>query len=130
MRTKEIGDWGEQLAATYLEQQGFRILERQYRTKSGEIDIIARSGKTIVFVEVKTRRRTSYGKGVQSVDYRKQRRIIGAAFIYVQNQGISHTHMRFDVIEVYGEGSWSGDTVRIEHYENAFEVHAISSVFL
>ena len=130
MSTKEIGDRGEQLAAAYLQRQGFRILERQYHTKVGEIDIIARQGTLIVFVEVKTRRPTSYGKGAQSVDYRKQKRIAGAAFIYAQKEGLLHSHMRFDVIEVYATGALDGGDARISHYENAFEVQHMSSMFL
>ncbi|BEU87666.1 YraN family protein [Selenomonas sp. TAMA-11512] len=130
MNVKEIGNRGERLAAQYLERQGFRILERQYRTRTGEIDLIARQGAVLVFVEVKTRHPSGYGRGAQSVDRKKQERIARTALIYAQKMGTLHSSMRFDVIEIHLAGETDRDSVSISHYENAFEMQQMSSMFV
>lgn len=77
------GQTGENLAATYLLQQGYIIVERNYRTRWGEIDTIARSGDTIHFFEVKTRYSSEYGHPFEAVSYRKRRNIQRAAWAYL-----------------------------------------------
>ena len=96
---------------------GCRILERNYRMKYGEIDIIAEDYGTIVFVEVKTRRSISYGTPAQAVNYRKQNKIIQMAQIYLRQRRIENRPCRFDVIEVYAvRGDW-----QVHHIKGAFE---------
>lgn len=117
MNTKPLGNAGEDRAAEYLESHGCRILERQYRTPAGEIDIIARDGRTMVFVEVKTRRSTRYGTPAQAVGFRKRQKIIRSAEWYLTRQDLCDIPCRFDVIEVY---SMHGD-VHIRQFKGAFE---------
>ncbi|MBR4720264.1 MAG: YraN family protein [Clostridia bacterium] len=97
MTTKQIGDFGETEACKYLENQGIRVLKRNYRERGGEIDIIAKDGDTIVFAEVKTRVSKQYGTPAEFVDYKKQEKILKTAIGYL---GTDDVNMRFDVIEV------------------------------
>ncbi len=122
MNTKRIGDRGEEEAAAYLEQKGYVILERQYRTPLGEIDLIARDGRTLAFVEVKTRRNERFGSPSSAVGWEKQRRIIRAAMWYMNQRQGDVPPCRFDVVEVYAppEGAW-----KVRHLENAFEADGI-----
>lgn len=117
MTKKDFGDQGEEAAARYLEQHGCRILERQFRTKVGEIDIIAEKGGELIFVEVKTRRPTHFGAPAQAVGRTKQQRIFRTAFLYVQKHGFEERACRFDVIEILA----AGESYTVRHYENAFE---------
>lgn len=118
MTTKMIGDFGEEAAAEYLEEKDYEILERNFRLKFGEIDIIARSEDCLVFVEVKTRRSNMFGEPSEYVDYKKQQRIKKAASVYAN---VENTYMRFDVIEVFYEQK-DGNIylTSINHIENAF----------
>ncbi len=122
MNTKRIGNRGEEEAAAYLEQKGYVILERQYRTPLGEIDLIARDGRTLAFVEVKTRRNERFGSPSSAVGWEKQRRIIRAAMWYMNQRQGDVPPCRFDVVEVYAppEGAW-----KVRHLENAFEADGI-----
>lgn len=120
MNRKGLGNRGEETAAAYLEQKGYAILERQYRTPVGEIDLIVRDGKTLVFVEVKTRRSARYGQPAAAVGWEKQRRIIRGAMWYMMNRQRQREAppCRFDVVEVYAapDHAW-----KVRHLENAFE---------
>ena len=122
MSTKTVGDRGEALAADYLEQKGLSILERKYRTPVGEIDLIAREGRTLVFVEVKTRKGMRYGRPAAAVGREKQRRIVRAALWYTIRKQGEMPPCRFDVVEIYAPsgGSWS-----VQHIEGAFEAEGI-----
>ncbi len=118
MITKDIGDFGEGAAARYLEDEGYEVIKRNFRTKSGEIDIIAEIDGCIVFVEVKTRKSSRFGEPSEYVDFRKQQRIHNAAAVYADSV---NREMRFDVIEVFYEERRSGMEVsKINHIENAF----------
>lgn len=97
----KVGDRGEQAAADYLQSAGYDILERKYRSKIGEIDIIAKRNNVLVFVEVKTRRNTTYGFPAEAVTYRKQRKIINTACCYLQHIHNTNVCCRFDVIEIF-----------------------------
>ena len=102
---KEIGDKGEELAVRHLKRQGYKILERNFSVhKIGEIDIVARDGEYLCFVEVRLRSRTDFGTPAQTVTPEKQRRIISTAQCYIRNKGLENTYIRFDVVEVYGDG--------------------------
>lgn len=115
------GAWGERAARTYLAQCGMDIVVCNYRVPGGEIDLIAREGEYIVFVEVKTRRNADYGRGCAYVTLAKQRKIIDAARRWLYEYACD-LQPRFDVIEVYGR---EGDIVppEIVHWRAAFEAH-------
>ena len=99
--TYQTGIAGEIIAENWLqEQHGMRSLERRFRTKAGEIDLIMQDGDTLVFVEVKTRMNASPGTGLLAVDRRKQKRLANAARLYLILKGYNRCECRFDVIEV------------------------------
>lgn len=104
----------ERLAAEFLERNGFRILERNFYCRQGEIDLIAEAPERIlVFIEVKYRKDEKYGLPGEAVHYRKQTRIRKAAQVYLyQNRGFEHMECRFDVISILGN--------EIKQIENAF----------
>lgn len=119
--TYDQGQSGENSAANHLRLRGYRILERNYRVHSGEIDIIARRGATLVFVEVKMRRSRRRGSPLEAVHVRKIQRISCAAATYVQAmrpKGVKT--YRFDVMGVGPERNLLG-MLKVEHLENAFE---------
>lgn len=114
----ELGDRGERMAEEYLKKKGYRIIERNFRGRYGEVDIIARQGETVVFVEVKTRSGKQFGTPKEAVDPRKAKRIIKASQEYLQSEGsVEDTSMRFDVIGI----SIENDAPVYEHIEAAFE---------
>jgi len=118
MNTKEIGNFGEDKACEFLESQGITVIKRNFHARCGEIDIIAKDGETIVFVEVKTRLSKEYGAPSEFVDYRKQEKIIQTALYYLGNDD---TDMRFDVIEVmYKLSKDSMTVIEINHIKSAF----------
>jgi putative endonuclease len=94
------GRQGEVLAVEYLKQQGYRIQQQNYRCRSGEIDIIAWDGSTLVFVEVKAKGQLRFGAPQVMVDWRKQQKLVRVAMTYVQQQGLSNTPVRFDVVAI------------------------------
>lgn len=100
----------------YLQRQGIRILERNYRTPVGEIDIIARKGKTLLFIEVKTRRTPAFGTPQEAVGPTKQRQIVRTAQWFLASGQGRGLQPRFDVLAVRPEEG----SARIEHIENAF----------
>lgn len=113
---QSLGRWGEECACAYLRERGFQILERNLRTPLGEIDLIARQGRSLVFVEVKTRRTTHFGVPQESVTARKQRQIIRSAQWYLGNGRFAGLQPRFDVVAVLAAPSGP----RIDHIANAF----------
>ena len=115
---KEFGALGEKLAAGYLKKNGYKILCKNYKNKLGEIDIIARDGGEIVFIEVKTRSADPYLSGVYSVDRRKQFHIMRTASLYMSEKKLS-LQPRFDIIEVEINRS-TGELVKVGHIKCAF----------
>ena len=97
---KDLGFSGENLAAQFLRRHGYRILEQNYRCSAGEIDIVAREGDTMCFVEVKTRRNLNYGSGFEAVSKAKQRKIIHAALLYMNQHRLEECPVRFDVVSI------------------------------
>ena len=93
-----IGALGEEAAALALRKKGYRIIERNYRSKMGEIDIIAKDGDYTCFVEVRLRKNNSFGSPADSINEGKRRRIIRTAQLYAIEKGIFDTPMRFDVV--------------------------------
>jgi putative endonuclease len=123
--TKELGDEGEEIAARHLESKGFCIVERKFRSKVGEIDLIATCGRLLVFCEVKSRRCLVYGAPVEAIDKTKIRHIRRVASWYLtQKMRIKVLYddfdIRFDVIEVVFVSKAEGEDVVIDHIENAF----------
>jgi putative endonuclease len=115
---KALGKWGEEQAEQYLLRKGMRIVERNWRIGRGEIDLIAWDGRTLVFVEVRTRAGLTFGTAAESVDWRKQRRLRELALHYLQNTRARSSDIRFDVITVfYDKGQ---RTAEIVHYAHAF----------
>lgn len=117
MDSKELGHFGEAYTATHLADLGYRIIARNYRSRYGEIDIVAEQGDTVVFVEVKARRSRIYGEPKEAVGIRKQQKLIRTAMIFLQENNWEERACRFDVIEVV---FLPNGTVRVEHIENAF----------
>ena len=95
-----LGARGEDMAAAHLQGLGYRIVERNVRTRYGEMDIVARDGETIVFVEVRTRRSTSFGTPEESVTPRKRRRLARLALSYIQERELGENAWRVDVIAI------------------------------
>ncbi len=95
---RDLGDFGERVAAAHLEAKGYRILERNFRTREGEVDIIAERGGTLVFAEVRTRRGEALGSAAESVTASKAARILAAAQAYVQGAEGCPADQRIDVI--------------------------------
>lgn len=116
MQRSEVGRRGEDLAARYLEARGWRILERNYRRREGEIDIVARRGGLLAFVEVKSRRSCAYGVPAEAVTYPKRARIRTLARLFLAERRPGADTVRFDVVEV----RWAEGQARINHLEGAF----------
>jgi len=95
-----LGKWGEDLAADYLRQRGYRIINRNFRTRAGEIDIVCRRGPLLVFVEVKTRKGNAYGSPEEAITPAKQRQIRQLALAYLENNKPTFEELRFDVIGI------------------------------
>lgn len=112
------GAWGEKAARLYLKKRGWHTTATNFRTRFGEIDIIAENAQYVIFVEVKTRKNARYGPACEAVTPAKQAKIIAAAQAWLQEHS-TEKQPRFDVIEVYGEES-ALVPPRINHLENAF----------
>ena len=106
------GRWGEDLATKLYRRQGYEILDRNWRSKTGELDLVVRLGATIVFSEVKARRNDDFGPASAAVGPAKQRRIRQLAVEWLRAQGIGAESIRFDVVAITG--------VEIELIEDAF----------
>jgi putative endonuclease len=118
-RNKTLGARGEEIAASYLRGQKFTIIERNFRCKSGEVDIVARDGKTFVFVEVKARSSLSFGSPQASVTPFKQRQISKAALTWLAKKRLQDVSARFDVIAIILKDH---EVPQIEHLRNAFDL--------
>lgn len=114
MNKRAVGNSYEKRAGAYLEQQGYEVLEYNFRSRQGEIDIIARDGEYLVFVEVKYRRNAAMGTPFEAVDWKKQRIISRTASYYCLTHGYGETMpCRFDVVAVQGD--------EIQVLKNAFD---------
>lgn len=110
----ELGTWGEELAAVYLRQKGYVIIDRDWKSGHRDIDIVAVDGDEVVFVEVKTRRNRLYGEPEDAIDYRKLRNLQLAINIYVRAKRISRS-FRLDVVTIVGTPD--GREPEINHIE-------------
>ena len=118
---KDIGTYGENLALKHLTNKGYKILEMNYRSKYGEIDIISFYNNLIVFVEVKSRYTNSFGLPMESVTYSKQKQIIKLSSYYVFKNKLYNFNIRYDVIEVLFNKL--NNSLYINHIEDAFRCY-------
>ena len=114
-----LGKAGEELASRELERRGYAILARRYRCRSGEVDIVARDGPTLVFVEVKARGSSAYGSASEAVTSLKRRRIVQVALDYIARHRLDGCPCRFDVVSI-GPGP---PGLPIEIVQNAFDAN-------
>ena len=114
MNNIEKGRLGEEIALKYIISKGGTIVEKNYRTKMGEIDLIARMHGELVFVEVKSRSNINYGYPCEAVNYKKKRKITNVAKYYILDNSLEDISVRFDVIEIYLTDK------KINHIVNAF----------
>ena len=120
MRTRDLlGPWGEALAAEYLRKKGCRIEAMNYRTRLGEIDIIAANRRYLIFCEVKLRKTADFAAAREFVDARKQQRLRSTALVYL-SQHETNLQPRFDVIEIYAPNGTATKEPQINHMEDAF----------
>jgi putative endonuclease len=111
------GSQGEAAAARYLEKQGYEIIKQNYSIHGAEVDLIAKKGETLCFIEVKTRKSDDFGLPEEFVFYKKRKKIIRAARVFCGQRKYADMYIRFDIVSVVYEGS----EVKINHIENAFE---------
>lgn len=116
-----LGQHGEQMAAQYLQQQGYRIQQQNYRCRQGEIDLIAWDGSTLVFVEVKTKGQTRFGSPQAMVDVPKQKKLVHVAMLYIQQHRLPHVDVRFDVVAIT---LLPGAPAKVTHVPAAFSPSA------
>lgn len=114
MNNVQKGKLGEEIAQKYLISKGGKILEKNYRTKIGEIDLIVKLNGELVFVEVKSRSNINYGYPSESVNYNKRRKIVNVAKFYILENCLHNISIRFDVIEIYLKNN------KVNHIINAF----------
>jgi putative endonuclease len=112
------GQTGENTAADFLTGNGMKILDRNFRCPPGEIDIIAKDGQAIVFVEVRTRQAKGFRTPEESITFRKRTRLIRAAQWYLKQRKLYNLSARFDVVTI----RWNGENPEINWIVNAFEV--------
>jgi putative endonuclease len=117
LHRQELGKTGEDLAVDALASRGYAILDRRYRTRHGEIDIVARDGETTVFIEVKARATVEFGTAAEAVTPQKQRRLVSMATDYLARHRLLERPCRFDVVAVDGVGAGAVTTV----YRSAFQ---------
>jgi putative endonuclease len=100
MSSKLVGEKGEEIAVKYLKKKGYKIVERNYQSRIGEIDIIALDKNTLVFIEVKSRYSQRYGDPIEAVDNRKKEQISKMAKMYLNRKRLWHLNCRFDVVSI------------------------------
>ncbi len=124
---KSLGDRGEDAAARFLKRQGYHILARHFDSPLGELDIVAVDGRTVVFVEVKTRRSDDAGRASDAIDSRKEQRMTQAALGYLKSNRLLEYSARFDVVAITWPENMRKPT--IEHFKNAFSAVGVGQFF-
>ncbi len=114
---RRLGNWGEGVAAIQLEAEGYAIVARNWRCAVGEIDIVARDGETLVFVEVKTRRGRAYGAPEEALTPRKAQKLLQLGAQYVYEQALGDINWRIDLVAI--ELDARGLLLRCDHVRNA-----------
>jgi putative endonuclease len=115
-----LGDRGERFAVRHLKRAGMKIVARNYRNRFGEIDIIARDGQSLVFVEVKTRKSNAAGTPLEAVDETKQAKIIQVAEAYLKQRPLADRSVRFDVIGIVWNQDEPASQPELTHVRHAF----------
>jgi putative endonuclease len=126
-RTPTFGELGERRAVRFLRRRGYKIIATRHRSRYGEFDVIAVQGRTVVFVEVKTRRADGGITPAEAVDLTRRRRMTRAATAYLKSHALLDCPARFDIVEVV----WPGGVKRpmIRHHENAFPAEGRGQFF-
>lgn len=126
-RPPPLGQRGERAAARFLRRRGYHVVARGERDRIGELDLVAVDGRTVVFVEVKTRRSHDAGHPAEAVDEAKQRQLTRLALAYLKRHGLLEYASRFDVVAV----TWPNKVRRpqIQHFQDAFEAHGEGQMF-
>ncbi len=119
-KNKEIGNWGEEIAVQFLKSQGYQIIERNFRSSQGEIDIIAQDGIFLVFVEVKNYSFNNLGSPFGALRKSKRESLVHAAQTYLFKKDIKNTYCRFDVLAIYRPRHGEA---KIDLLKNAFQVN-------
>ena len=119
-KSELLGSWGESVAADYLRKKRYSVLECNYKTRYGEIDVIAKKKNTVVFVEVKMRKSADFAQAREFVDYYKQKRLISSAEYWIAVNDLDMQY-RFDVIEIYAPQGIETKSPEIVHWEDAFQ---------
>jgi len=114
VNNRRLGKLGEDIAVKYLRKNGYQIIERNFRNKLGEIDIIAREGDVISFIEVKSRGSEQFGSGLEAIDKRKMRKLSQVALTYIKLHSLEDVMCRFDVLALSDS--------KIDLIKNAFEL--------
>ena len=118
MNRRSLGQSGEEIAWEHLHRAGYALVERNFRSRFGEIDLVVEHDGVIVFVEVRSRRGNRFGNALESVGWRKQRQIGRMAAEFLARRRLLDRRARFDVVAV----EWQDAGARIDHVENAFEL--------
>jgi putative endonuclease len=113
-----FGELGERIAERWLRRQGWRVLQRRFRSGHRDIDLVVERDGTVAFVEVKARRGSRFGDPVEAVNWNKQRQLVKSAVTWIDRHGRPSESYRFDVVGVLIEG----ERVRVRHIANAFSL--------
>jgi putative endonuclease len=113
-----FGELGERIAERWLRRQGWRVIQRRFRSGHRDIDLVVERGGTVAFVEVKARSGAQFGDPVEAVNWNKQRQLVRSASVWIERHGKPSETYRFDVVGVLVEG----DRVRVRHIPNAFSL--------
>jgi len=115
-----FGELGERIAERWLRRQGWRVVQRRFRSGHRDIDLVVEREGTIAFVEVKARRGSEFGDPIEAVNWRKQKELSRSAFVWIDRHGRPRESYRFDVVGVLVEG----ERVRVRHVANAFALRS------
>ena len=118
-KSNDLGAWGEQQAEKFLMDHGFSLIQRNFYSRYGEIDLVMENAEFLIFVEVKLRKNSRFGTPAEAVTRKKQERLRNTALIYLQDHPIQK-QPRFDVIEIYAPKGMDAQSLSISHIENAF----------
>ena len=116
--TQEFGELGERIAERWLRRNGWRLVQRRFRSGHRDIDLIVERDDTVVFVEVKARRGVRFGDPVEAVNWSKQKELARSASVWIDRHGRPSESYRFDVVGILVEG----ERVRVRHVPNAFSI--------
>jgi len=117
---KRLGDWGETEARRFLETKSYVFIERNFCVPEGEIDLVMQDGDIVVFIEVKTRTSDSFGTPEESVSRAKRKRLLRAAWAFLQERERIDASWRIDVVAIEASPNWT--IQRLDHYQSAFDI--------